>query len=269
MSPADLAGREAVLLVAHGSADPQAASTTRALAAELARARPEMVVRTAYLDHTDPRPDDELVALAGAGVVGVTVVPLLLTAAYHHRVDLPAMLTAAEERGTLPPVRVSAVLGPVAGTVPHWLLGGLRRRLAESLAGSAGVDGLVLAAAGTKDAGARATVESAATVLGDALGLPCVAAYASAAAPDPGTAVRTLRAQGATRVGVAAYFLATGRLYRAAAQGARTAGAVAVAEPLGTAPELVRLIMSRLDDLHAGVASPERLSLGVDLLVTA
>ena len=71
-------------------------------------------------------------------------------------------------------------------------------------------------------------------------------AYASAAPPAPGEAVERLRAAGARRVGVATYFLAPGLLYDNAVRSAREAGAVAVAEPLGDAPELVRLIAARV-----------------------
>jgi sirohydrochlorin ferrochelatase len=50
---------------------------------------------------------------------------------------------------------------------------------------------------------------------------------------------------GAHRIVVASYFLAVGRLYDAAAASAREAGALGVAEPLGDADELVRLIVGR------------------------
>ena len=46
----------AVLLVAHGSADPRAAASTRALARAVAAQRPGLDVRTSYLDHAGPRP---------------------------------------------------------------------------------------------------------------------------------------------------------------------------------------------------------------------
>jgi sirohydrochlorin ferrochelatase len=79
------------------------------------------------------------------------------------------------------------------------------------------------------------------------LGVPCRAGYASAAGPTAGEVASALRAAGARRVAVAAYFLATGRLYRTAAESARAAGAVAVAAPLGAARELAHLILARLD----------------------
>lgn len=235
---------DAVVLVAHGSRHPRAAATTRALARAVAAARPGLDVRAAYLDHAGPRPATVLAALDAAGAPAATVVPLLLTAAYHGRVDLPAVLTAARADGLRLAVRRTDVLGPVAGRVPPALLAGLRRRLGEL---GEEYDAVVLIAAGTRDDAARRTVDQAAVALGAALGVPCRAGFASGPGPGAGEATAALRAGGATRVVCAAYFLATGVLYHAAADAARAAGAVAVAEPLGAAPELARLILDRVD----------------------
>lgn len=248
LAPLARAGRlmTAAVLVAHGSADPAAAATTRALARAVAATRPGLVVRPAYLDHAGPRPGRVLGELADAGHTGAVVVPLLLTAAYHRRVDLPAVLAEARAGGLRLPVAVADVLGPVAGVVPAPLLAALRTRLSE-LRPRSGYDAVVLAAAGTRDRAARATVATAAAALGETLGMPCRAGYASAAAPTVDSAVRMLRADGGRRVAAAAYFLAPGRLYAVAADSARTAGAVAVAEPLGAAAELSHLVLARLD----------------------
>jgi len=148
-------------------------------------------------------------------------------------------------------VTLAEVLGPVAGfpapEVPSLLLDGLERRLP-----AADLDAVVLAAAGTRDPAARATVEWAADALSARLGLPCAVAYSSAAPPLPGAAVDLLRDAGARRIGVAAYFLAPGRLYDLAARSALEAGAVAVAEPLADAPEITRLVADRVAESLAG-----------------
>lgn len=266
-----------MVLVAHGSTDPRAAATIRALARAVTAARPGLDVRTAYLDHTQPGPVQVLAAVAGAGHRAATVVPLLLTAAYHGRVDLPGVLAAARAGGLALPVRVTGVLGPTSGVVPAPLVAGLRRRLSEAIPGSPSAgpwgrsagsgsravrdyravrdcDAVVLAAAGTRDAAARATVDQAAAVLGAGLGVPCRAAYASAAAPTAGQAVASLRERGAGRVAMAAYFLAPGQLYEVAARSARAAGAVAVAAPLGAAAELAHLVLARLDAAEPAAA---------------
>jgi sirohydrochlorin ferrochelatase len=273
MRPARLSPRQlGVVLVAHGSRDPRAAVATTALARAVGRAHPEWAVRAAYLDHAGPRPVDVLASLTTARAV---VVPLLLTSAYHGRVDLPAVLSAA---ASLPvSVSLASVLGPepgpasgsgasdsgpgpggseagsgpraaLSGAVSPHLIEALVRRLPDD-----DLDAVVLAAAGTRDAAARSTVEDAANALSARLRLPCTVAYASAAPPASGEAVHRLRAAGARRVGMAAYFLAPGLLYDNAVRSAVEAGAVAIAEPLGDAPDLVRLVAARVD---AAVRNP-------------
>jgi sirohydrochlorin ferrochelatase len=229
--------RLAVVLVAHGSKDPRAAISTRALAEAVAGAHPEWEVHDSYLDHAGPRPLDVLAWLSAAGHRRAVLVPLLLTAAYHGRVDVPAVATAARAAGLRIDVEIADVLGPVSRS----LVDGLIRRLPE-----AQLDAVVLAAAGTRNAAACATVADAAAALGRRLGVPCEVAYASAAPPTAAVAVSALRTAGASRVGMAAYFLAPGLLYDVAAESALSAGAVAIAPPLGDAPELVRLVTARV-----------------------
>jgi sirohydrochlorin ferrochelatase len=243
MRPARLISgdRLAVVLVAHGSRDPRAAAATEALARAVRLARPEWVVRAAYLDHAGPRPLDVLASLPSRRAV---LVPLLLTEAYHGRVDLPAVLAAAAD---LPvQVTLAGVLGPRPNAsgrdVAPLLIDGLIRRLP-----AAGLDAVVLAAAGTRDPAARKTIDAVAAALSVRLSLPCAVAYASAALPTAGDAVDRLRASGARRIGVSAYFLAPGFLYDSAARSAGEAGARVVADPLGDAPELVRLITARAE----------------------
>jgi sirohydrochlorin ferrochelatase len=247
--PAVGGSRLTVVLVAHGSRDPRAAASTEALARGVRRAHPRWDVRAAYLDHAGPRPLAVLESLP-AGTRAV-VVPLLLTSAYHGRVDLPAILSEAAD---LPiDVRLAPVLGPATrGSVSPSLVDGLVRRLSAAVPVSS-LDGVVLAAAGTRDLAARETITWAADALSARLSLPCAVAYASAAPPLPGAAVADLRASaGAGRVAIATYFLAPGYLYDLAVTSAAEAGAVAAAAPLGAIPELVDLVATRV----AAAAAP-------------
>jgi sirohydrochlorin ferrochelatase len=222
-----------LVLASHGSRDPRSAATMVRLARRVRAHWPAPVV-AAFLDFDTPSIPDTLRVLAPGGRTP-TVVPMLLTSAYHGRVDLPAVLAASPV-----PSRLAPVLGPPSpGLAPDPLLvAGLRRRLSEL---DTPHDGLVLIAAGTSHAPARSTVDAVAAVFD----LPCVVGYASASGPTAGEAVRAVRAMGARRIVTASYFLAVGRLYEAAAASAREAGALAVAEPLGDADELVRLILDR------------------------
>jgi sirohydrochlorin ferrochelatase len=228
-----------LVLASHGSRDPRSAATMVRLARRVRAHWPGPVV-AAFLDFNMPSIPDTLRVLAPIGRTPI-VVPMLLTSAYHGRVDLPAVLAEAGAS------RLAPVLGPGGpGEAPDPLLmAALRRRLSELDTGAASTpepaDGLVLIAAGTSHAPARSTVDAVAA----GLDLPCVVGYASASGPTAGEAVEAVRAMGARRILVASYFLAVGRLYEAAAASARAAGATGVAEPLGDAEELVRLIVAR------------------------
>jgi sirohydrochlorin ferrochelatase len=242
----------AVLLVAHGSSDPRAAASTRALARAVAAQRPGLDVRTSYLDHAGPRPDRVLLDMQRLGHRAAVVVPLLLTSAFHGRVDLPGVIDRAYDHGLTMRVQVTDVLGPVGGVVAPLLVAALRRQLPAVSA-----DGVVMVAAGTRDDLARHTVDVAAAELGQALGLPCRAAFASGSPVTGAVAVAALRAQGCSRIAVSSYFLATGKLHEIAVDSAVSAGALTpAAPPLGRALDLARLVVARI-----GRVSPETVDL--------
>ena len=107
------------------------------------------------------------------------------------------------------------------------------------------LDALVLAAAGSSDALANQSVARLARLWGTHHKLPVTAAFASAAPPATGEAVRAFRKQGRRHIAVASLFLAPGFLPDRAKELALEAGAVAVAEPLGVHEEVARTILAR------------------------
>ncbi len=233
----------ALLLLAHGSRDRRSGIATRALAHAVAGARPAVTVRHAFLDLSLPRAEPVLKQLAESGHREVVVVPLLLTEAYHSRVDVPAVLAAAS-----PPemaVRAADVVGPDPLLVDA---------LAHRLGPGDGFDGVVLAAAGSSDSQALATVRGVAAELGARYGIPCEAGFASAQ-PDVTEAVGRLRRVGIRRVAVASYFLAPGLLYDRVVAAARDTAVVMVTEPFVAAPELVRVVAARFDAACQAVSS--------------
>jgi sirohydrochlorin ferrochelatase len=198
----------------------------------VAAARPGLDVRVSFLELAEPGPAAVLCTLDEPAVV----VPLLLTNAYHGRIDLPAQVSGFD-----------VALAPPLGRVGERLLDGLVRKLHTTTAPTA-YNGIVVAAAGTRMREARATVEEVALALSRRLGVPAQVAYAAGAQPSGGDAVRMLRERGADRVAVVAYFLAYGQLYATVTDSAVAAGAIAVAEPLGASWDLARLVLDRYDE---------------------
>jgi sirohydrochlorin ferrochelatase len=264
-----------LVLVAHGSRDPRAARSTWALTRAVRR-RAAIPVDAAFLDFSTPRLADVVAGSAGSSA-RVVVVPLLLTAAYHGRVDVPAEIARVRATSALD-VRLAEVVGPVGGPLldaeaMDSMVAALVRRLTEagawrSRAGRAGArragawragagraDGIVLAAAGSRDPSTLDTVESVADALAAALGVPCRAGYASGTGRGAGAAVAALSAAGACRIAVASYFLAPGQLHDRAVDQALAAGAAIAAAPLGDAPELVDLVLSRSGAVRSGAAA--------------
>lgn len=240
-----------LLLVAHGSRDPRHAATVTTLRDRLAAARPGLRVEVGYLDFCVPSVPLALERLAAEGVREVIALPLLLTRAFHARTDIPAVLR--EVTAGLPGLRVrqAAVLGP-----SPLLTATLERRLGEAgvRPGERRSTGVVLAAAGSSDPEAGAVIAGVAREWERAGGWFAVRpAFASAAGPRVGDAIRALRAAGARRVAVAPYVLAPGRLPDRIAAGAGPADTVA--QVLGAAREVVSLILRRYEEAAASAAT--------------
>jgi sirohydrochlorin ferrochelatase len=234
-----------VVLVAHGSRDPAAARSTLALRDAVRAAQPGRPVLATFLDFAGPRLADTLVELGGPAVV----VPLLLTEAYHGRIDVPGEVARARTAGASG-VRLAPVLGPVRAPtadteILDLLVRALLRRLPEPTDPTGALDGVVLAGAGSRHLDALRTVDVTADALGAALGVPALAGYASGAGSSVTAAVAALRGAGASRIGLASYFLAPGLLYDRAVEQGRAAGVVAVAPPLDVTSELVEAVLLR------------------------
>lgn len=232
----------ALVAVAHGSRDPRSAQTVAALTDLVVGLRPDLRVEAAYLEIAEPSVADVIDDLVADGVEEIVVVPLLLTEAYHAKVDIPSVVEAAARRHPDLLLHATGVLG-----VEATFLDVLDKRLRTAL--SAGrvreLDGLVLAAAGSSDSLANAHVARVARAWGARHRLPILAAFASTAPPAAGEAVRALRADGKRHIAVGSLFLAPGFLPDRVAELALEAGAVAVAEPLGADVQLARTVLAR------------------------
>ena len=232
----------ALVALAHGSRDPRSAETIKALVQEVRSMRPDLRIEPAFLDLCKPSFPQVVDRLVRAGYDEIVVVPLLLTEAYHAKVDVPEAITAATASHSGLRIRATTVLGlePVFLEV-------LDRRLRAALSDARvrELDALVLAAAGSSDQLANQAVARLARLWGTRHRLPTVAAFASAAPPATGEAVRQFRAEGRRHIAVGSMFLAPGLLPDRAEELALEAGAVAVSGPLGADPQVARTVLAR------------------------
>lgn len=217
-----------LVLLAHGSRRPGPSSVLSRTAERVSTILPGVEVRTGYVELQPPDP-----ATALEGLVDPVVLPFFLARGYHVVHDVPA---AVERHGS----------GTVTGHlgVEEHLVEAVEQRLHEAsapLGGLAGLDHIVLGAAGSRQAVALEEVETITRLLEARLGREVTPAYLSAARPSVRDAVSTARARGARRVGVATYLLAEGRFHRAL----HSTGADVVAAPIGDHPAVAELVALR------------------------
>jgi sirohydrochlorin ferrochelatase len=243
--------QRALVAVAHGSADPRAAAALDELMPLVARRAAERGLsvpdlRVAYLGHAAP--SVPRVMRTFGPDAQVTVLPLLLTAAYHSKTDIPRVLARV---GTRARVTYGEPLGP-----HPLLLRALERRLTEAdpeadpaAPEARGHTGVVLAAAGSSDPEANATIARLAAQWQARAGWFAVRpAYVSAAGPGPAQAVTELRRAGARRVLVASYLLAPGLFADRIRDTSLAAGAAAISPALGASEELADVVLDRYQE---------------------
>ncbi len=232
----------ALVALAHGSRDPRSAASVRALVDEVRRMRPDLRIEPAFLELSKPTFATVADKLVRAGFEEIVVVPLLLSEAYHAKVDVPTVIAEATSGHPGLQVRATSVLG-----LETAFLDVLDRRLREALTDARvrELDALVLAAAGTSDPLATQSVNRLARMWAARHKLPVMAAFASTSPPATGEAVRAFRGQGRRHIAVGSLFLSPGLLHDRAAELAVEAGAVAVSQPFGPDPEVARTVLAR------------------------
>jgi sirohydrochlorin ferrochelatase len=226
-------GRAAPVLVACGHGTRSAAGR-RALARlrlDVGALRPGLQVAAASVDVQKPALPDVVRRITGHGRRCV-VVPLLLAAGYHVRVDVADTVAAGGGLAV-----AAAALGP-----DPVLVDVLADRLAEC--GTRPGDALVLGAAGSTDPAAVADVEQVAADLSTRLGRAVAAGYLAAASPTVEDAVRRARHDG-RRVALATFLLSPGLFTDRMA----ACGADRVSGPLAPHPALARLVLRRYDEV--------------------
>jgi sirohydrochlorin ferrochelatase len=213
-----------LILAAHGTRRPGGVAMIGDLAAKVS-ALVERTVQVAFVDVLGPTPSE---VLSSAGRPAV-VVPAFLARGYHVRTDLPAHVAASGH----PNVTVTPALGPsreIAQIVAQQLV----------KSGWRPGDSVILAAAGTSDPRARADLRITAALVSALTRSSVDLGFAATGDPHVCEAVERARRRG-RRVVVASYLLADGLFHEVL----RASGADIVTRPLGTHPELARVIASR------------------------
>jgi sirohydrochlorin ferrochelatase len=229
----------------HGTADPDgSAAVTRFV--DAVRRQADGPVVEAFVDVHGPYVDGVVSANDG----DVVVVPLLLAAGFHVRVDITRAVAP------WPQAETADALGPDDR---------ITRVLLDRMA-AAGVragDAVVLAAAGSSDDAADVCVRSAAQLLGRAWGAPVSVAYGAAREPRIAEEVSRIRSAGpGRRVALVSYLLATGHFHRKVLD----AGADVVTPPLldGGEPDdrLVEVVLDRYTSTRDRLGQPSPVRTG-------
>lgn len=227
-----------LVLTAHGSADPRSAATAGAIVDCIRRLRPGLDTRIAFCEKNAPNLRDVLSTLRGREAV---VVPLLLADAYHARVDIPAMIA---ESGA------DVVQADVLGEDDR-LIHVLRQRLEH--AGVSRLDprvGVLVTAVGSSRGDANARTASVADELRQTTRWSATTAFATGPQPTLADAADLLRQRGATRLVVAPWFLAHGRITDRVADFAAAQG-IPMSAPLGAHRQVAETVLDRFDSAMA------------------
>ncbi len=194
----------------------------------------------AFCEQNFPNLRDVLAATGNA-----VVVPLLLADAYHARVDIPAMIA---ESGA--GARQADVLGE-----DDRLIAVLRQRLTH--AGVSQLDpevGVLVTAVGSSRPQANARTALVADYLAQHTRWTATTAFATGPRPTLAEAAETLRDRGASRLVIAPWFLAYGRITDRVADFARAQG-IPMAAPLGPHRLVADTVLDRFDEAVAARAA--------------
>jgi sirohydrochlorin ferrochelatase len=214
----------------HGTRGAAGRRAMAQLRLDVAALRPGLQVLAASVDVQKPALPAVLAGLAAQGR-GCVVVPLLLAAGYHVRVDVAQAVARAGGLAV-----GSRALGPDPA-----LLDVLEARLNEC--GAQPDDALVLGAAGSTDPAAVADVQQVAAELSARRGRPVTAGFLAAASPTVEEAVAAARPPGRP-VTLATFLLSPGFF----ADRMATSGADRVSAPMAPHPALAGLVLRRYDE---------------------
>lgn len=251
---------DAILLMGHGSQDPEGVAEFVALAGAVRAASP-CAVEAGVLEFWGPGVPSIAEAIdrcAARGARRVLAVPLLLHHAGHSQEDTPAQVAQGQARypelefRAAPPLAIHPCLLEIA----EERIGQLERGLRPA---PAGWTAILLVGRGSTDPGANGDFFKVGRLLWERSRrrlFECC--FVSLAEPNVPAGIDRCVRLGARRILVMPYFLHTGVLVKRMAQQSLAAGVrypgveIAVGEPLGVHAKLVQLILDRARDLAEG-----------------
>ena len=87
--------KEGLVLLGHGSRDPEWSQPFEKIAVSVGKRLPAVAVALAYLEH-GPSLEEAVTALAAKGALSIRVVPLFLGTGAHVKEDLPKLVAQAK-----------------------------------------------------------------------------------------------------------------------------------------------------------------------------
>jgi len=103
-----------LVLFAHGARDPRWAEPFEQVRSTIAKRRPDLDIRIAYLEHLQPSLAATVAAMAEMGVQEIRLVPMFFGRGGHLREDFPRAVVAA--RAAAPNLRIE--ISEAAGEAP-------------------------------------------------------------------------------------------------------------------------------------------------------
>ncbi|GAX91021.1 sirohydrochlorin chelatase [Effusibacillus lacus] len=249
---------EAVLLIGHGSRDPEGNAEFAAFVEKLKELRSDIRIDLAYLELARPTIGETIDRLAAEGVSRITAVPVILLAAGHVKAEIPHILDEARKRHPHLDIQYGRHLG-----LHEQVLNILEERLAE--AEQEGQDRkdttVLLVGRGSSDADANGDLYKLSRILWERTGVAGVeVCFIGVTYPDFPGGVRRAAAAGTSHVIVLPYFLFTGVLMKRMESMLQElspefpAVSFALANYFGYHPGLLEIVSDRMDEVATGGA---------------
>lgn len=252
---------QGILIVFHGSRDPEGIQQFLDFYKEAAPAFPEWAVRPAFLEFAEPSVLDALEDMVKAGMRRIVVLPLFLIGATHMKSDLPIAIHAARARFPEVEFLYGRHLGihPKLNAILDERLEEVERRLAPL---SRAETIVLLVGRGSGDPDANSDVCKVARLLWEGRGFSSVeVAFSGITSPSVVEGIGRCARLGAKTIIVLPYFLFTGILIKRMAdevakmQQVLAPVRVMMADYFGSHRNLIAVLSERFQEvLHGEVA---------------